>query len=58
MFWGEARSGSGHRRHRNCLGRLLLRIRTIGRGGMLFVAMRVDMKSLIVYVVVIVILAV
>ena len=43
VFWGGARLGSGNRWRRNCLGRLLRRIRMIRRVGRFLVTMVVGL---------------
>ena len=51
VFWVRARSGSGHRRRRSCLGRLLQRIRMIGHAGRLLATMMVNPSLLIALVI-------
>ena len=51
VFWEGARSGSGHRRRRSCLGRRLLRIRMTGRAGRLLATMMGALSLLIAVVI-------
>ena len=49
VFWEGARSGSGRRPRRSCLGRLSLKIRMTGRAGRSLVAMMIGLSLLIAF---------